>query len=155
MLQTKRILAVLALITAATTLFAADEIRCTGSPHECEQQIREMLAGRRYLGVKLTETRWGLEVQSVVPESPAARAGLRVGDRILAVNGKDCSRAKVKDFKKIMNDAKAAGKVTIAVVRAGAITWVYANIDALSKEQIDKIVAAHLRDAHGVVETSN
>lgn len=42
---------------------------------------------RPYLGVHIRQLEEGAEVLEVVPESPAEKAGLREGDRILAVNG--------------------------------------------------------------------
>ncbi len=41
-----------------------------------------------YLGIRVTEARGEVRVAAVDPESPAARAGLRPGDRVLAVAGR-------------------------------------------------------------------
>ena len=48
---------------------------------ECEQEIRQMLSGKRYLGIEVEEKNFGLMVKTVAPESPAWRSGLEVGDR--------------------------------------------------------------------------
>jgi predicted metalloprotease with PDZ domain len=56
-----------------------------------------------WLGVNTRSQEAGLEVVEVIPRSPAEGAGLRAGDRIIAVEG-------VKAAPKTMNDALAARK---------------------------------------------
>jgi predicted metalloprotease with PDZ domain len=143
--------AIVLMLTAASLAakpYADDTQRCTAPAKECEQQIREMLVGKTYLGVKLTESRWGIVVKSVVQDSPAALAGLRAGDRIFAINGRDASKADITEFKKMLSTAKGSGKVSLNVVRAGTVIRIYARLEQMSKEQIDKVVENHLREAH-------
>ncbi|MCV4698069.1 PDZ domain-containing protein, partial [Escherichia coli] len=54
------------------------------------QRLREDQESRFYgIGISILRHRDGVYVQSVVPGTPAARAGLRYGDRILEVDGQD------------------------------------------------------------------
>src|SRR5579864_8869746 len=80
--------------------------KCSASAQECERAIRQMLSGRRYLGAQLMELNPGLAVKAVVDEGPASNAGLRPGDRLMAVNGKSTRDATIKDFKDILAQAK-------------------------------------------------
>ena len=146
----RRLVALVALSVVASSAIAADElVKCTASAGECEKQIRAMLTGRTYIGFKLAESRWGIVIKSVVPESPAALAGLRVGDRIFALNGEDASKADVAEFKQMLANAKSSnGRITFGIVRAGTVLRITTRIEQMTKEQIDKVVAAHLRDAH-------
>lgn len=60
------------------------------------------------LGLALQETREGLAVVEVDPQSRAAELGLRSGDVIVSVNGKDIS--KFKEFRAGLKSAKQAGR---------------------------------------------
>lgn len=146
----RQLVAIVALILSTTSAVAGPEelVRCNASARECEQQIREMLAGKTYLGIKLGESRWGVVVTAVVPESPAALAGLRAGDRIYAINGEDSSKSDVAEFKRMLGRAKNTGRISFGVVRAGNVIRVNTRLERMSREQVDKVVATHLRSAH-------
>ena len=131
----------------------ADEkkAKCTTAPAECERIIRQMLSGRRYLGVQLQELNpAGLVVKSVVDEGPADRASLRPGDRFMAVNGKSTRDATIQDFKQILTDAKDTGRLYIIVQREGILKKIELRMEPYTKAQIDKIVAQHLQEAHAI-----
>jgi S1-C subfamily serine protease len=58
-----------------------------------------------------------VEVVEVVPESPAARAGLRPEDLILSVNGARVTR--VEDLQRLMVAELIGMPVAVRVLRAG------------------------------------
>lgn len=146
--------AVLAVAFGASA-FAADEGRkCSASARECEQAIRQMLSGRRYLGAQLEETNPGLVVKAVMPDGPADHADLKVGDRLMAVNGHPAAKATISDFKKILNDAKGTGRLMVIVQRHGMVKRIDIWLEPFSKAQIDKIVAQHLAQAHTSTATA-
>ncbi|MDQ6800834.1 MAG: PDZ domain-containing protein [Acidobacteriota bacterium] len=130
----------------------ADEkkVKCTTAPAECERIIRQMLSGRRYLGVLLQELNPGLGVKSVVEDGPADRANLRPGDRFMAVNGRQTRDANIQDFKQILTDAKDTGRLWIIVQRDGILKKIELRMESYTKAQIDKIVAQHLAEAHAM-----
>lgn len=138
---------VLATLVAMAGL-RADPARCSATARECDQQIRQMLSGRRFLGMTVEERRAGLVVKSVVPGSPAAMAGLKPEDRLVAANARSLVRATSRDFKQILADAREGGRVWMIVARYGAYRKVEAKLEPYTKEQIDKIVSAHLSQNH-------
>ncbi|HET7433964.1 MAG TPA: PDZ domain-containing protein [Thermoanaerobaculia bacterium] len=138
---------VLALLIASFTL-SADEPKCSSTARECEQEIRQMLSGRRYLGVQLVELKPGLVIKSVIGNSPASRAGLRENDRLVAVNGHSVTLASAREFKQILADARMTGVLFVIVQRRGAYKKVEVKLEPYSKEQIDKIINAHLTRNH-------
>src|SRR5687768_4285204 len=90
-----------ALIVAAGTVLVAQEPRCSASARECDQEIRKMMSGRRYLGAKLVSLTPGLMVKSVDKDSPAEQGGLLPNDRLIAVNGKSMTLATAREFKQV------------------------------------------------------
>lgn len=132
----------------ATAVLAGDEKMCQAPARECEQQIRQMLSGRRYLGVQLVEIKPGLTIKAVLPNSPASRAQLKEGDRLIAVNGQSIVGGTAQDFKKILAAAKETGTLWMIIQRRGAYRKVEVRLEPYSKDQIDKIIAAHMLQSH-------
>ena len=144
-----RSFAFIAIAATAAVVVAEDSKRCNVPAAECEQQIRQMLTGRRYLGVsveQITEN-GGLVIKSVVPDSPADRAELKGGDRIVAVNGHSMQDAKIGDFKEKLAESKS-GALFLIVSRDGAFKKFEVRMEPYTKAMIDKIVAAHLAQSH-------
>lgn len=132
---------------AAATLLA-QEPKCNGTARECDQQIRHMLSGRRYLGATIDDHNPGLVVKSVRENSPAAKRGLKPGDRLIALNGKSLTKASAKDFKQAIADARNTGQLFMIVSRRNVYIALEMRLEPYTKEQISKIVAAHLAQSH-------
>ena len=147
------IVAVSAAVALAATLSADEAKKCTASARDCEQHIRQMLSGRRYLGVQLVELNPGLAIKTIVPDGPAERADLRPGDRLMAVNGRSTLQATIRDFKEILGDAKETGRLNVIVQRHGLLKRIDVRLEPYSKAQIDKIVAQHLAESHSLSAT--
>lgn len=134
--------------TTAFVAFAGDEQKCSGTARECDQQIRQILSGRRFLGATIKERNPGLVIEAVTPNGPAMNAGLKEGDRLIACNSKALTQASIREFKQILADARDTGKLRMIVGRNGAYKLIEARLEPYTKEQIDKIVAAHLQQSH-------
>jgi predicted metalloprotease with PDZ domain len=138
------------LLASATLL--AQEKKCNQTVAACEQEIRQMLSGRLYLGIEIEEKNSGLVIKTVVPDSPAWRAGFEQGDRIMSINAHPTASATIKDFKQVLNqifqDPRRVTRFYIMVIRRGMLTKVDARPEPYSKAQIDKIIAQHLLEAH-------
>ena len=141
--------AIVSLVAAAQSQ-ADDKAKCTTPPAECERIIRQMLSGRRYLGVQIVELNPGIAIKAVVEDSPAERAALHSGDRLMAVNGKTTKDATINDFKEILTEASHTGRLFMIVQSHGILKPVEARMEPYTKAQIDKIVAQHLAEAHGI-----
>ena len=134
-------------LAAAVATVAGDQ-KCNGTARECDQQIRQFLGGNRFLGATIKEQNPGLFIMAVTPEGPAARAGLQVGDRLIACNNRPLTRATTREFKQILADAREHGKLLFIVGRRGSYKRIEARLEPYTKEQIDKIISAHLTQTH-------
>jgi predicted metalloprotease with PDZ domain len=123
---------------------------CTAPASECEKAIRQLSSGRRYLGAKIKELEPGIIIESVIDEGPAARADLKPGDRLMSVNGHPTVEGNIQAFKQILYSAKATGVLWVIVLRQGALKKVDVRLEPYTKAQIDKMVAQHLAQAHGI-----
>jgi predicted metalloprotease with PDZ domain len=137
-----------ALLIATGALLADEARKCTVPARECEQAIRKMLAGRRYLGAQVEELNPGLAIKAIAPESPAERAELKVGDRLMIANGRSLAEASIREFKQIVSEARGTGRLWVIVQRHGILQRVEVRLEPYSKAQIDKIVAQHLAQFH-------
>ena len=135
-----------ALFAAVTAM--AGEPRCSGTARDCDQQIRQMLSGRRYLGATIEDHSPGLVIKSVHPNSPAARKGLQAGDKLIALNGKSLTQASAREFKQLIADARETGRLWMIISRRGAYSKVEVRLEPYSKEQLAKIINAHLAQSH-------
>ncbi|MBW3671030.1 MAG: PDZ domain-containing protein [Acidobacteria bacterium] len=140
---------ILTVLTIAASAAAAQPY-CKAEAKECEQKIRQILANKRYLGVTLGDTRWGTVIREVVPDSPAARAGLRADDRIIGINHHDCTGVSSKEVKQLLMPGGNPEQVeiTIVVVRLGEVRRLQAKLGLMPAEKIDKIVQRHIETAH-------
>jgi predicted metalloprotease with PDZ domain len=132
---------------AAATLLA-DEPKCAGAARDCDKEIRHMLSGRRYLGATIEDRNPGLVVKSVHENSPAEREGLKPGDRLIALNGKSLIQATAREFKQYLADARETGRLFMIISRRNAYQKLEIRLEPYTKEQISKIIAAHMSQSH-------
>jgi carboxyl-terminal processing protease len=97
------------------------------SPDEFKK-LREDQNSRFYgIGVSILRHRDGVYIQSTVPDTPAARQGLRYGDRILEVDGKDAREWTGDQVSKQVRGERGE-TVTLKIERAGQKEPLYFNI---------------------------
>jgi serine protease Do len=77
--------------------------------------IKEGRWSRPWIGIVMEETPDGVQIGRVLPQSPAARAGLAVGDLIRAADGADVREA--RDVQRIIMNRKAGDPINLRVVR--------------------------------------
>jgi predicted metalloprotease with PDZ domain len=145
----------LAALFFVPALHAEDRKLCSSSARECEQAIRQLSSGRRYLGAAIQELNPGIVIKAINDDGPAARADLRAGDRLMAVNGHSTREADIKDFKQILYSAKTTGVLWIIVQRDGVLKKLDVRLEPYSKAQIDKMVAQHLAQSHSIATTGS
>src|SRR4051812_5580735 len=155
-LRLAKLVSLTLLIAGATVVAAADDKdrKCSLPARVCEQEIRRMLTGRRYLGVQLMELNPGLLVKGVLADSPAERADFRAGDRLMAVNGHSTAESTIRDFKQILSAARDTGMLFVIVQRRGALRQISVRLEPYTETQVEKIVTQHLVQSHPQTATT-
>ncbi len=93
-----------------SSFFTADELR----------KLKEEQASQFYgIGVSILQHRDGVYVQSVVPGTPADKAGLRYGDKFLTVDDKDALKWTSAEVSKNVRGPRGTS-VTVKLERAGS-----------------------------------
>ncbi|MBL8731042.1 MAG: PDZ domain-containing protein [Planctomycetes bacterium] len=71
---------------------------------------------RGYLGLRVQETQAGIFIESALPGSPAALAGVRAGERLLAVG--DQRVASLADLERVLQRARAGQTLSLSLLSA-------------------------------------
>lgn len=147
------LLLVIAVVALAGTAFAGDRhAKCTEDTQVCLDRLTAKLKAKGWLGVELDKTESGFyKVSAVTADSPAAAAGFRAGDVLVALNGvtisKDNKEALTK-AKKSLGPGKAA---TYTVKRAGAKQQLAVTLSQMPGEMIAEWIGQHMIENHAVV----
>ena len=147
-------LALATFFAGAAVLFAQETGKCSATARECEQEIREMLSGRRYLGAQIVDMTPGpgIVIKGITTDGPAAHVDLQPGDRIIVVNGRSLMYATIKDYKALVAEVKDSGGNLFMVVErhGGGRKKIQVQLWPFPKAQVEKIIAAHLAKFHGM-----
>lgn len=109
-LSEKSIQSMLWTLDPHSAFFTAEEYRKLN-----EEQASEFYG----IGVSILQHRDGVYVQSIIPNTPADKAGLRYGDRFLTIDGKDAKDWTSPEVSKNVRGPKGT-TVNVKVERAGA-----------------------------------
>jgi serine protease Do len=86
-----------------------------------QESLPALRAGRRvsraFLGLEVTQDGEGVVVSSMIPSSPADRAGIRTGDRLTAFD--DRPIATPADLTRILDDLEGGQRVSVRLLRDG------------------------------------
>jgi len=109
-LSEKSIQSMLWTLDPHSSFFTADEYRKLN-----EEQASEFYG----IGVSILQHRDGVYVQSIIPNTPADKAGLRYGDRFVTIDGKDAKDWTSSEVSKNVRGLKGTS-VNVKIERAGA-----------------------------------
>jgi predicted metalloprotease with PDZ domain len=116
MKRTVPLLVLALLLSLSAAAFAGGEKCARDAAHKAKVA---KLSAHGWLGLKTDKADGSVKVASVAPNSPAAQAGFRTGDVLVAMNGIALTEANTDALKKAKADL-AVGKQVAYTVRRGA-----------------------------------
>lgn len=111
----KRFIASITLVLSFFAISAGEGHKCQTSPQICINKMAENAATQGWMGVELDHSGTYATVKAVIPNSPAARAGIQVGDEIRSVQGVSTKEKKDELLENTFN-AMHPGDTIVAVV---------------------------------------
>jgi C-terminal processing protease CtpA/Prc len=124
--------------------------KCNADAQACLNYFADNYKGRGWAGVSLEKTDDGLSVAEVHPGTPAAQAGIKVGDVLLAINGMEAddegSWAGLKD------KMVPGNELTYTVNRNGKNKDVSFTLAEMPMDVVARMVGMHMLNDHAAVE---
>ena len=99
---------------AGTALAGRPEDKCNHDAQACLNRLAAKIQSKPWLGVEMEKTDAGwMQVTAVIPGSPAAAAGFRTGDVVVAINGVllTADKEEILKVKKSLGPGKTASYV--------------------------------------------
>jgi len=144
-------LGVLAL--AITAVVAGEHRTCTKSVGECAAHMKQMYQTRGWMGVELEQNEDGsLRITAVVGGSPAEKAGIKVDDTLVSVNGVTLSKDTTEPAMMKDDDWKIGGVVNLGVRRGGETSTIRVRLEKIPETLHARIIETHAKEYHPIAK---
>jgi C-terminal processing protease CtpA/Prc len=136
---------VLAVVLAAPAFGGG---KCKYDTQACLDKMIEHYESKGYAGVELdTDEETGvLTIKVVVADTPAAAAGFRIGDQLVAINGLVLAATDEEKLYKAWQAMTPGTKATYTIVRDGKKRDVEVTLAKLPDELVAKYIGMHMLD---------
>ena len=126
--------------------------KCTMSSAECAAHMKEQYQTKGWMGIEAEKGEDGaMKVLSVVPGSPAERAGIREGDVLVSVNGISfADKAKLKEMKKA--SLGIGQTAAYGVKRDGETLTVDVTLERMPEALVAQMIERHTKEEHTVAK---
>jgi hypothetical protein len=127
--------------------------QCSMSPADCEKMLRTYYENHGWLGLEMAcakEDDVEPTVTRVIPGSPAEKAGFKVGDTLVAVNGIAYGPESMEAIQKLMSDGMKVGdKIAYKIVREGkSDKQIKTKLVRIPDTVLAQMVSDHVTTAH-------
>src|SRR5437667_913569 len=145
------IMAVLAL--AVTAVVAGDHGTCTKSAGECAAHMKQMYQTRGWVGVELEQNEDGsLRITAVVVGGPADKAGVKVDDTLVSVNGVTLSKDTAESAMMKDDDWKIGGVLTLGLKRGAETSTIKVRLEKIPETLLARIIETHAKEYHPIAK---
>lgn len=143
----KKYLAACFLLASTTLVFAGGD-RCSASAQECLDGMIEKFAHKGWMGVEINKNEQDQKViNKVIAGSPAEKAGIQVGDVLVALNGHNLSE-KSDALENLYAEMKPGSVFTYTLANAGKQRQVKVTLATIPDEVKAQWVGHHMLAQH-------
>lgn len=131
------------------------EKKCGADAQACLNWFADHYKGRGWAGVSLEKSADGLRVSEVHYGTPAAKAGVKVGDVLVAINGIEYSKEnkeKMAGLEKLMVPGQ---EFTYTVSRNHKNRDISFELDEMPMDVVASMVGMHMLNDHAAVEVAS
>ena len=147
----KRLMVTLAVVMAmvmAVPVMAGEGHKCEASTQDCLNYMVKNLKDRGWVGIEMDD-KGGIDkmvITKVIDDSPAEKAGFKVGDTLVAVNGVAFSEDNQKQLKDIQYSMKPGADFTYTVARKGSKVDLNVELGQLPDSVMAQWIGGHMVD---------
>jgi predicted metalloprotease with PDZ domain len=142
------VFSVVMIMVMAVPATAGDAHKCTASTQDCLNYMAKNLNNRGWVGIEMDD-KGGvgmMVITKVIDGSPAQKAGFKVGDSLIAVNGVSFSEDNEKQLKDIQYSMTPGADFTYTVSRKGSKVDLDVELGTLPDDVKAQWVGNHMMD---------
>jgi predicted metalloprotease with PDZ domain len=152
----KKTIALLFLTAAIVTpAFAGEGESCDHEAQVCLNYMAQHLEGRGWAGVDLDESGEAITVTAVFDGTPAEKAGVKIGDQLVAVNGIRISEENEEKVHALMGEMTPGKTFDYTLSRNGRERNISIMLAEMPDEAKYKIIGRHMLQGHSTVEVAS
>ena len=141
-------LAVVMVVVMAAPAMAGESQKCEASTQDCLNYMVKNLKDRGWVGIEMDD-KGGIDkmvITKVIDGSPAEKAGFKVGDTLVAVNGVAFSEGNQKELKDMQYSMKPGADFTYTVARKGSKVDLDVELGQLPESVMAQWIGGHMVD---------
>jgi S1-C subfamily serine protease len=141
-------LAVVMVVVMSAPAMAGAGSKCTASTQDCLNHMAKNLDNRGWVGIEMDDKGDGgkMVITKVIDGSPAQKAGFKVGDALVAVNGIAFSEENSKELKDIQYSMTPGADFTYTVSRKGSKVDLEVELGELPDDVKAQWIGNHMMD---------
>jgi predicted metalloprotease with PDZ domain len=142
------VLSVVMILVMSVPAMAGDATKCSASTQDCLNHMAKNLNNRGWVGIEMDD-KGGvgmMVITKVIDGSPAEKAGFKVGDALVAVNGVEFSEENDKELKDIQYAMSPGADFTYTVSHKGSKVDLDVELGTLPDSVKAQWVGNHMMD---------
>jgi C-terminal processing protease CtpA/Prc len=147
------VVAVVLAVAVSGLALAGHGGKCTKSTEECAAAMREAYQSKGWIGIEAEKNEEGaLMVRSVLPNSPAERAGIQAGDLLVSVNGVSYSKENEAKLKEMKTSLSIGSTADYGVKRGAETLNVKVTLERIPDTVLAAMIDKHAKEEHQVAK---